>query len=489
VGYNILDMAAKKTQEEFLKQVIKLYDIPLDDFSNILWVNNKTHIELTCIKHKHTYTKIPKSYLQGNRCVKCQKDMPNGYWTEEVIGKTILGIIKPIYEKTNIIIPSSQLKNHNRSMFSTFRKIKQPHLFYLNLLKDNNLPEPNKLYYSDNEAFRGFYEFVGYCFIKSWGINITPVVKVDRYISDGYFNDIDTYWEHWGGLNKNNINKKEYYKTHNLNLIETSDDKCQKYGIEFLYNQLRDALTKHGYNIKEYDVDNVYDIINNDVKQFDGVVKEIIVYLKKNKLTKHFSENHLRNDKGNKIEHYIFKYFDGKISLLKDYLNKHHEFNFFIRAQSGSYKDTNHLIKNITPYIKEFKRVPTQTEFTNLGRNDINIIINRLLHGHETLRRNEIEEGEYYYIVKDILGDDSPYDKQLVWGKEYELTIKKIVDYYISKGIPFPRISNDLRHSNVYNPFGKQLHTQITRSNRGGWDKFVLDYEEYWSCMCELLVL
>jgi hypothetical protein len=473
-----------KTFDKFLKESKEVYGIILDDFSNVLWVNNGTPIELTCIKHKYTYTKNPKNYLRGQRCNKCQKFMPDGYWTEDKISEAILDIVKPIYKITGIIIPSGNFKKHNSPMFSAFRRIEKPQQFYLNLLRVNKLPEPNKTYYKDNEVFRGFYEFVGYCLIKSWGINITPVVKVDKYISDGYLNDINTYWEHWGGLNKNNNDKKEHYINHNLNLIETLDSECQKNGIEYLYNQLRNCLTQYGYKINEYDVDGVYQVIKNDVKQFDGVVKEIIAYLKKNKLTKNFSENNLRNDKGNKIMSHIVKYFDGKITLLKDYLNKHHKFNFFIKAKNGSYKDINHLIKNITPYIKKYGRVLTQDEFAKENRNDIAVQIKRLLGGFETLRRNEIEEGKYFYIVKDILGDDSPYDKQLVWGEEYELTVKKVLDYYISKNIPFPRISNDLRYSNTYNPFGKQLHSQI----RGGWDKFVFDYEEYWSNKFEVLV-
>ena len=173
---------------------------------------------------------------------------------------------------------------------------------------------------------------------------------------------------------------------------------------------------------------------------------------------------------GNKVIAFMNKFFDGRSNLLKEELNKR-GFNYNIKADRGSYKSEDYFIKQITPIIKKLGRVPTQQEFSNLGRNDLSVMSKRYYGGLEQLRRNELEEGQMFYVVKNIL-DNPPYDKKLEWGDKTHETVKKIIKYFNDKGITIPSTLNDLRYDNIYEPFGKPLHTQITGKQIGGWENF-----------------
>ena len=150
----------------------------------------------------------------------------NKIWTENYLKYKLTEFVLNFYTKQGFVLPSTQIKSYDSKLFSAFRhRLNKPNQYYLNLLVELDLPLPSNSYYKDNHIFRGFYELVGYCFIKSWDVPFEPFKELnfDRnlYVSDGYFSEINTYWEHWGGLNPNNKIKKEYYKNQEYSLIET----------------------------------------------------------------------------------------------------------------------------------------------------------------------------------------------------------------------------------------------------------------------------
>jgi hypothetical protein len=410
----------------------------------------------------------------------------NKVWSVDNIKEEILKIIKPIYEKTGIVLQSTRLREFNPPLFSAFRKyIDSPLNFYNQILFDNNLPLPDS-YYKDDVFFRGFYEFIGYCLIKSWGIPIKPTPILNRedgyYVSDGLLTEVNVYWEHWGELNKNNSSKMIYYQDNNLKLIQTHDVECQKNGngISYLYNKLKNSLKDYGYNnIPDYNFDYVMLVVKNDVYDFQNIIDNTINIIKKNGWDNRIAETDLRqSDEGYKLISIINKFFDGAITDLKQYLNDNHGFKYTIKAKRGSYKNINHFIKILTPVVKELGYVPTQQYFTKISKNDIPVMASRFCGGLNNLRRNEIEEGEYFYIVKNILGDNVPYDKVLVWkDNAFHNNTVKILQFYKNNGLPFPKVLNHLRNNKEYLPFGPALHTQISQKQCNGWGGFVKQYK------------
>jgi hypothetical protein len=411
----------------------------------------------------------------------------NEIWTKEILESKLAEFILDFYNKYGFILPSTQIKSYDSTLFSAFRKkIKDPNNYYLNLIKTLGLPTPSTSYYKDNQIFRGFYELVGYCFIKSWNIPFEPFKELNfggkLYISDGFFTEINTYWEHWGGLNKNNEIKKEYYKIKKYLLVQTIDDECQKSknGIKYLYDKLRESLLLYYPNIPEYNVEDRLKLISVDIPDYNEIVEYIIDVLEKNNQTNNINELILRETKdGYKVISLINKLFDGRVGLLKLELNKR-GYNYNIKADRGSYKNIEYFVEQITPIIKKYKRVLTQTEFCKIGRNDIPIMAAKYFGGIEQLRRNELEEGSLFYITKSILKDSAPYDKKLEWGVKTKETVIKILQFFKKNNLELPNNLNDLRHNNVFHPFGKQLHTQINRKEIGGWENFKKQFGTTW---------
>jgi hypothetical protein len=410
----------------------------------------------------------------------------NRIWGEDKVKDEMTKQVISIYKQTGVVVQPTHFRSINSKLFSAFRRhISSPAELYNQILIENDLPSPDS-YYKDNVFFRGFYEFVGYCLIKSWGIKIQPTPILNRengyYVSDGLLTDINVYWEHWGQLNKNNTDKMKYYQDNNLKLIQTYDSECQKSGkgISYLYEQLKNNLKDYGYdNIPNYSLDYVMSIIKNDVYDFQKVIDSLIKIILENKWDKHIAEVHLReSDEGYRVISIINKFFDGSILNLKKYLNDNHGFNYEVKAKRGSYKNIDHFIKIITPIVKELGYVPTQEYFAEIRKNDIPVMASRFCGGLNNLRRNEVEEGEYFYIIKNILGDNAAYDRQLVWkDNRFHNNTVNVLKYYKDKGLPFPKVLNHLRNNKEYLPFGPALHTQISQKQCGGWDGFVKKYK------------
>jgi len=390
----------------------------------------------------------------------------NKIWTEDYLKSKLSEFVMNFYREQGFVLPSTQIKSYDSKLFSAFRRLNNPNQYYLNLLVEFDLPLPSNSYYKDNHIFRGFYELVGYCFIKSWGIPFEPFKNLNFdgkfYVSDGYFDEINTYWEHWGGLNPNNKIKKEFYETQGYSLIQTMDDECQKpkNGIKYLYETLRELLLPYYPNIPEYIEEDRLKLISVSVPDFNQIISFISEVLIRYNQINNIDERVLRETRdGYKVIAFMNKFFDGRSNLLKEELNKR-GFNYKIKAERGSYKSEDYFIEQITPIIKELGRVPTQQEFSDLGRNDLSVMAKRYYGGLEQLRRNELEEGEMFYVVKNIL-DNPPYDKKLEWGGKTHETVKKIIKYFNDNRIVIPSVLNDLRYNKTYEPFGKSLHTQI----------------------------
>lgn len=134
------------------------------------------------------------------------------------------------------------------------------------------------------------------------------------------------------------------------------------------------------------------------------------------------------------------------------------------------------FIYEIRPIIQKYNRIPTREELKNIGKQYICSMADSLTKGLETLKRNEIEEGEFFYIVKDILGENAPFDKTLSWKiqSDYNNNCQNIINFYKSKNIPFPTHKNELRYNNLYCHFGKNLDAAISRFSK--WEEFKLKY-------------
>jgi hypothetical protein len=427
-----------------------------------------------------------------SECVMCDKDRrPNGYWNIETIKSELKDVISKYYSETNIIPVLSVINNElNPGLGATLSKLEINALeFYLNFLTENGFPQPDDALYKDGVIFRGHYEYVGYCFVKSWGINIIPIKKVGKYYSDGYFTDIDTYWEHWGDLNKNNSLKKRLYKKNNLNLFETNDNECAKFGggYEYLYNKMRDFFVSKGFNIPEYNKNNLYSLLKKEVVTFETTLNWIVGILRDNI---EFSENitvkkFLKFNFGGKIVNFINRQFNGMISF-KEYVNEHYGFNYPIEKKVDNYYylSKENLFRELTPIVKKYGRLPSRPELRSEGVGYLHSFIKRQFGGFKNMRRNEIEIGKYFHIIDGMLEGKAPWDLKIDWKTDVDDTVRKIVKYFEDKKIHLPYYFNDLLDENIYGSLGKQLYNVITnryqyKFNILNWTDFKRKFDNY----------
>jgi hypothetical protein len=134
------------------------------------------------------------------------------------------------------------------------------------------------------------------------------------------------------------------------------------------------------------------------------------------------------------------------------------------------------FIDEIKPIIQEYNGVPNREELKKIGKQYICSMADSLTKGLDTLKRNELEEGEFFYIVNDILGENAPFDKTLCWKTQtdYHNNCQNIINFYKSKNIPFPINKSELRYNKMYSNFGKNLDAAISRFSN--WSEFKLKY-------------
>jgi hypothetical protein len=173
----------------------------------------------------------------------------------------------------------------------------------------------------------------------------------------------------------------------------------------------------------------------------------------------------------------ICEKFGTTLGTLKKYWNS--EFNPYrdenITNYYSDYNKKNTIqdfINEIKPIIEKYNHIPTREELKNIGKQHICSMADSLTKGLETLKRNEIEEGEFFYIVKDILGNDAPFDKSLDWdnGNNFDYYCEKIVNYWVNNNLKLPKSLNQMSRNNEYKPFGSKLHTAVSRYSN--WEEF-----------------
>ena len=417
-------------------------------------------------------------------CTICKGQNPPNTWTIENLQKKMELLVSKVYEETNCTFNCrSYFEWDSKLLNAWFKKVDNPSQEIYLIIDKLGLPSPqDNVYLKDGRMFRGFYEFVGYLLINHWLVPFEYSPKVfGNYISDGFFPEINTYWEHWGELNKNNKHKRELYSSNQYKLFETFDKDCQIKGITHLYEQLRTFLTNHGYHIPNMSHSEILGIIKGNMSDFKNSLDVILTTIDNLNLGETIAETELRKTKdGNHILSFINKFFDGSILKFKKYMNDNHGYNYRITAFRGSYKNYDYFIEQITPFINKYGEIPKQMFFEKNKRNDITVMATRMFGGLNNLKRNEIEEGPFYHLVKDLYENEAPYDRDLEWDGDdnYHEIVLKVINYYKGKSLPFPPKMNDLRYNHGYLPFGKKLHSAISRN--GNWSLFIQKYKSVW---------
>jgi hypothetical protein len=170
----------------------------------------------------------------------------------------------------------------------------------------------------------------------------------------------------------------------------------------------------------------------------------------------------------------ICEKFGTTLPTLKKYWNS--EFNPYRDEDIKNYHSNHNqrytmdeFIKLLTPIIKKYGCVPTRDVLESIGMIKLCRMADTLMNGLNDLKRNEIEEGDYFYIVKNILGDGAPFDKPLDWdkGKKLDYYSEKITNFWIKNNIELPKSLNDMRTEHKYKPFGYKLVSAVDRFSNG----------------------
>jgi hypothetical protein len=330
-------------------------------------------------------------------------------------------------------------------------------------------PEKKSGYYLDGNVFRGFYEFVAFCFMKAWGVNIDGNPKVfENYLADGYLVDYNIYWEHWGGLNKRNDYKKEQYLKLGYNLISTYDDDCSKKGVDWFYTHLKELLLTNGVDIKfnEGKDFSPLDLITGKVLKLEDIYNNVKSYFG--------SENPRYHTLSPTLRHQVTHYFS-KFSTFVKYCNKHFNETWVYEEKTFECNDVNYCVRVMSDLIKTLNRFPTVDEMRKNGfQNVVNFLPKH--GGTESFKRNLYEAGENYHLIHEILGDSAPYDK--LYDFSNEDVFKWAVSYITKKLGKFPQYQRELKkhsHDDVCMFFYLSIRKN-GNSKYKTWGEFQVDY-------------
>ena len=490
----IIEYVPRDKWKDKIIEILNIINSDMEYHMKDYFMVGNSRVSYKCKIHPTVNGETNISYILRKKsgCPTCIKgEKPNGYWTIDTMKSELKEVITKYYNETNIIPLITVISNELISGFSNilYRFVDNPTQFYLDFLTENGFPPPDDSLFKDGVLFRGHYEYVGYCFVEAWGINVVPTKKMDRYYSDGYFVDIDTYWEHWGELNKNNSKKKWLYKKNKLNLFETYDSECSKFGkgYEYLYNQMRDFFVSKGYDIPEYNKNELYSLLKKEVVTFETTLNWVVSLLRERPT---LSDNVtvkklLKIDLGSKVIFFGNKHFNG-ISNFKEYLNEHYGFTYPVQKHKDKYYylSEENLFRELTPIVKKYGRLPGRLELVAEGRRDIDRFIKRQFGGFKDMRRNEIHIGEYFHIINDMLDGKAPWDLKIDWDTDKEDTVRKIIEYWKSNNINLPHYFNDLEDEKIYGKLGRQLynticHREQNKFNITGWTDFKRKFDNY----------
>ncbi len=336
-------------------------------------------------------------------------------------------------------------------------------------------PEKKSGYYAFDTVFRGWYEFCGFCFIKTWGIDITPTVKPfigKNYLNDGLLTDYNIHWEHWGELNKRNPEKLKLYKEGGFKLLSTFDIDARKNNIFWFYNDLKTKLIDLGVviNFEEHENFNPLDLVIGKTLRLKDIYQNV----------KNFcgDENPRLHHLSSSLFHQVINYF-GKFSDFIKFCNDNFGESWVYEEKKDNLNDDpQYLVNTMSKFIKTLGRFPTANE---MRENNFQQCLDKIhLHGgFENFKRNSFENGQFVKLVIEILGEDNtPFDKT------YDFSNQELFDWaikYVTKinGGEFPKDERKLRKLWVTDNIAKYLSLSLRKngnSKYNSWSEFQEDY-------------
>jgi hypothetical protein len=401
----------------------------------------------------------------------------NKIWTDEKIYNELIGAVSTIHNKIGFAPVFAFFGKHEKykTLFSAIKSnIQKPLLMYKKVLDDLGFEYPEKKsgYYLDGVVCTGFYEFVGHCFMKYWDIKVIPHPDVfENYIGDGYLSDYGLYWEHWGGLNKRNPYKQEQYCKLGFKLISTFDNDCQNKGLHWWYYHLKQVLIDNGVKInfqEPVDFDPL-DCIHGKIL----TLKDIYLSVKSK-----FNETNPRLTQLDGHDRHTVLHYFGKFSSFISYCNKNFGESWIYQEKDENMTDVHYCIKLLTPLISKLKRFPTDREMVGKLKNVSRAIIKH--HGGlENFKKNLYDEGEYFYLVLNILGDETPLNDRV-----YDFRNDNLFDWaiqYITElfGGTFPKYSYDLKKrfdDDICKYFYLAIRPNNPMTKYNSWSEFMENY-------------
>ena len=398
-------------------------------------------------------------------------------WSYESIHQNLKNVIQEFHNKTGFVPVFTILTKHpkyktaagalKRSNYKSLEVYKQ-------ILDELGFDYPEKTsgYYIDGGVCTGFYEFAAHCFAKAWGVKITLHPKVfENFVGDGYLDDYNFFWEHWGGLNKKNDYKLNQYKKLGMNLLSTFDHQCQNKGIIWWYYEFKQKLQEIGVQI-EFDEPEGFD----PVDLLHGKVltlKDVYINVKEQFGDENPRLNNLRNSNRYQVLHYF-----GKFSSFISYCNKNFGESWVYQEKDLNLTDVTYCVELLKPLIIKLKRFPTDREMKGLLKNVSRAIIKH--HGGlENFKKNLYDEGEYFYLVQNILGFNTPTTDRLYDFRDHGLFEWSV--HYITKkfGGQFPKYYSHLKNNfddDVCKFFYFALRPNSNMTKYNSWSEFMIDY-------------
>lgn len=369
----------------------------------------------------------------------------NQIWTEESIYSELKKGVIEVVNKLGFVPPVNYFRNNQpyRKLCSALanRKINRTKV-YKKILLELNLPYPEKKsgYWIGNESFQGFNEFCGYCFQKAWGLNVTANPPVfENFKADSLLIDYNIYWEHWGGLNSRNEYKKQQYKKLNYKLVSTSDDECTKNGLIWYYYHLKELLKSCGVKIDFSENENFHplDLVHGHMISLSEIVADVLKLFPNQQ-----PKGHLLKNLNHPLYCRVLDYFHTWNEFIL-HCNKHYDTDFILQTKDMNVSDIGYCLESLYPLIVENQRFPTAQEIRDYGLPNIVFALDNHHDGLESFRRNLYEEGINFHYIKNILGENAPYDKTYDFGDPK--IFKWAIDYITNKVGVFPKYQGQLK--------------------------------------------
>ncbi len=410
---------------------------------------------------------------------------PNRYWTESRIESEFKKAVKKTIESISedlsspVIPPVQYFRTHPdyKKILSAINnhKINRTSL-YKKILDELGYPYPEKKsgYYAFGTVFRGWYEFCGFCFLKSWGLNVEPTIKpfeTKNFINDGFLTDYQIHWEHWGELNNRNSEKLELYQSQGYKLVSTFDVEARQNNILWFYHDLKNKLLEMGVSITFIETENFnpLDLVKGKTIKLHDIYKNVKSFFG--------DENPKIHLMTSSLQHQVVNYF-GKFSKFVEFCNKNYNESWIYQEKNYNCSDPKYCVEIMSELIKSICRFPTANE---MRQNGFQCVVQSLEkhNGTESFKRNLFEDGPFVKYVIDILGEENtPYDKM------YDFSKDEIFDWaveYVKKvnsGV-FPKYGRELKKLSETDKVCEYLYYSIRKNGNSKydtWTEFQKDY-------------